>query len=268
MFFTREDILKIQNILLQVSVKDSELPIAGPITGDNSLALVQEGKNKQINLKDLFSQISLWKGEEDFINITAKYNKGPISLSEAINTIPKNQRKNGIVITFQDTNNEWKLYQFKGDITNFSNEANWTDLLDIKEGAVGTNEIAEEVWAKLQDEYLKVNGSNKMKADLNMNRFSLDNTRFIKSSKSDYPTYYLQNYINLYDEYGGISFVIGNSDSTSPNIECSMNENGEWIATGFKTTNQSSFGLLGNEGSVVTAMTDSDINKYFAIVFG
>ena len=32
MFFTREDILKIQNALLKLSVKDSELPSAEPVT--------------------------------------------------------------------------------------------------------------------------------------------------------------------------------------------------------------------------------------------
>ena len=72
MFFTREDILKIQNALLQLSVKDSELPSAEPVTYDDTLSIVQDGKNKKIKIEDFFNQISLWK-REDFINITDKY---------------------------------------------------------------------------------------------------------------------------------------------------------------------------------------------------
>ena len=74
MFFKREDILKIHNALLQLGVKDSELPNAEPVTYDDTLSIVQEGKNKQIGVKDFFNQISLWK-KEDFINITDKYDK-------------------------------------------------------------------------------------------------------------------------------------------------------------------------------------------------
>lgn len=277
MFFTREDILKIQNILLQVSVKDSELPIADPIARDNSLSLVQEGKNKQISLEEFFNQISLWE-KEYFINITTKYNKGTISLSEAISTIPENQRKNGIVITFQDTNNKWKLYQFIGDITNFSNETNWIDLLNIKEGTIGTKEIAdnsitikkiaEEVWYKLQDEYLKTDGTSVMKNNLNMSNNDIISIQKLNSSTITLFHTFFQNYINLFDEGNGISLVLTKSSSTeNSTIKCSMNEYGEWTATGFKTTDQSSFGLLGNEGSIVTAMTTSDVNYCISSVF-
>lgn len=123
---------------------------------------------------------------------------------------------------------------------------------------------------KIEDKYLRRDGSNEMKADLNM--FS-NNIRFVQKLLSpgtnilSYSTFLL-NYINLFDEHNGISFVLTkNSSGEKSNIKCSMNEYGEWIATGFKTTNQSSFGLLGNEGSVVTAMTDSDIDSCIVSVF-
>ena len=73
MFFTREDILKIQQALLQLGVKDSELPSVESVTYDDILSIVQDGKNKQISIKDFFNQLSLWR-REDFINITDKYN--------------------------------------------------------------------------------------------------------------------------------------------------------------------------------------------------
>lgn len=131
MFFTREDILKIQNALLQLGVKDSELLNAEPVAYDDILSIVQDGKNKQIKIKDFFNQISLWK-REGFINITDKYDKHYISLLEAINLVPTLQRKNGLVITFQDLEGNWRIYQFRGDITEFFEENKWFDLYDYR----------------------------------------------------------------------------------------------------------------------------------------
>ena len=131
MFFTREDILKIQNALLQLGVKDSELPNAEPVNYNDILSIVQDGKNKHIGIKDFFNQISLWK-KEDFINITDKYDKYNISLLEAINLVPILQRKNGLVITFQDVEGNWRIYQFRGDITEFFEENKWFGLYDYR----------------------------------------------------------------------------------------------------------------------------------------
>ena len=131
MFFTREDILKIQQALLQLGVKDSELPSAEPVTYDNTLSIVQDGKNKQIKIEDFFNQISLWK-REDFINITDRYDEHYIMLLEAINLVPILQRKDGLVITFQDTNSNWRIYQFRGNITEFLNKEKWFDLYDYR----------------------------------------------------------------------------------------------------------------------------------------
>lgn len=131
MFFTREDILKIQQALLQLGVKDSELPSAEPVTYDDTLSIVQDGKNKQIGVKDFFNQISLWK-REDFLNITDKYDEHYISLREAINLVSVLQRKDGLVITFQDVEGNWEIYQFRGNITEFLNEEKWFDLYDYR----------------------------------------------------------------------------------------------------------------------------------------
>ena len=127
MFFTREDILKIQQALLQLGVKDSELPSAEPVTYDDTLSIVQDGKNKQIRIEDFFNQISLWN-REDFLNITDRYDEHYIMLLEAINLVPILQRKDGLVITFQDINGNWRIYQFKGNITEFLNEEKWFDF--------------------------------------------------------------------------------------------------------------------------------------------
>ena len=131
MFFTREDILKIQNALFQLGVKDSELPNAESVAYDDTLSIIQDGKNKQIKIKDFFNQISLLK-KEGFINITDIYDKHYIMLLEAINLVPILQRKGGLVITFQDTNGDWRIYQFRGNITEFSKENKWFDLYDYR----------------------------------------------------------------------------------------------------------------------------------------
>ena len=131
MFLTREDILKIQQALLQLGVKDSELPNAEPVTYNDTLSIIQDGKNKQIGVKDFFNQISLWK-REDFLNITDRYDEHYIMLLEAINLVPLLQRKDGLVITFQDTNGDWRIYQFRGNITEFLNEEKWFDLYDYR----------------------------------------------------------------------------------------------------------------------------------------
>ena len=130
MFFTREDINKIYQALLKLGIKDSELPETSDVKNDDTLAIVQDGKNKQINVREFLNQISLWK-REDFINVTDKYKKSHITLVEAIQAIPIVQRKEGLVITFLDTENNWRIYQFRGSLLQFNNETLWTDLYDF-----------------------------------------------------------------------------------------------------------------------------------------
>ena len=126
MFFTREDILKIQQALFKVSVKDSELPNAEPVTPKDIISIVQNGKNKKIKIVDFLEQISL--GDKDIINISNKYDEHYISLSEAINLVPELQRKDGLFITFQDVNGNWQFYQFRGTLEEFSEEDKWFNL--------------------------------------------------------------------------------------------------------------------------------------------
>lgn len=129
MFFTREDIEKIHQGLLRLGIKDSELPETINVNSDDTLAVVQDGKNKKINIEEFFNNISLFK-KEGFINITDRFNKHSISLIEAIQTVPTHQRIDGLVITFEDINRDWRIYQFRGDAVDFFDENKWTDLYD------------------------------------------------------------------------------------------------------------------------------------------
>ncbi len=129
MFFTREDIEKIHQGLLRSGIKDSELPETINVNSDDTLAVVQDGKNKKINIEEFLNNISLFK-KEGFINITDRFNKHSMSLMEAIQTVPTHQRIDGLVITFEDINGDWRIYQFRGDAVDFFAENKWTDLYD------------------------------------------------------------------------------------------------------------------------------------------
>ena len=126
MFFTREDILKIQQALFKISVKDSELPNAEPVTPKDIISIVQNGKNKKIKIVDFLEQTSL--RYKDIINISNKYDEHYISLSEAINLVPELQRKEGLFITFQDVNGNWQFYQFRGTLEEFPEKDKWFNL--------------------------------------------------------------------------------------------------------------------------------------------
>ena len=128
MIFTREDILKIQNALLQLGRKDSEFKDANtPLNSDDEIAILQDGINKKVSINNLLSTLGLLK-KDDFINVSDRYDEYYIQLSEAITIIAKNKRKKGLVITFQDLQGNWKVYQFNGEINNFINTEYWKDL--------------------------------------------------------------------------------------------------------------------------------------------
>lgn len=138
MNFTREDIYKIQRALLGLGIKDSEMPEAyTPLSTNDTISIVQGGLNKKINIQDFISQLGFLHNE-DFINITDKYDESYITLSEAIRILPEEKRKRGLIITFQDTNGDWRMYQFRGDISQFNNETLWKDLYDFTEYIVNS----------------------------------------------------------------------------------------------------------------------------------
>lgn len=179
MFFTREDINKIHQALLKLGIKDSELPETNDVKVDDTLTIVQDSKNKQINVREFLDQISLWK-KESFINITDTYNKRNITLVEAIQTVPVIQRREGLVITFLDNENNWRIYQFRNNLSQFSNENSWVDLYDFtpyitKEELTGiTNNIEKEI-LNLDTKIAKVNTTKVDKIegkDLSSNDFT------------------------------------------------------------------------------------------------
>ena len=135
MFFTQEDYRKIEKWLLANSRKDTEFAGAEtPFKGNETIVLVQNGKNVKASVKDVVEQLFLL-GVSDFVNITDKYGESYISLSQAIELIPYKSRKVGQVITFLDDRGRWSMYQFQGLRKNQWNTLSlWVDLLDLMKG--------------------------------------------------------------------------------------------------------------------------------------
>jgi hypothetical protein len=135
MFFTQEDYRKIEKWLLANSRKDTDFAgAATPLKGNEILAIVQNGQNMKVSLKDFIDQLFLL-GVSDFVNITDKYGESYLALSQAIQLIPFRSRKIGQVITFLDEDGEWRLFQFQGERVNQWNNATlWVDLIKRIQG--------------------------------------------------------------------------------------------------------------------------------------
>lgn len=135
MFFTQEDYRKIEKWLLANSRKDTDFAgAATPLKGNETVVLVQNGKNVKASVKDVVEQLFLL-GVSDFVNITDKYGESYISLSQAIELIPYRSRKVGQVITFLDDTGKWAMYQFQGLRKNQWNTLSlWIDLIDLMKG--------------------------------------------------------------------------------------------------------------------------------------
>ena len=126
MFFTQEDYKKIQQWLIENSVKDTEFNEASlPLRGNEEITIIQGDHNKKMLLKDLANSINLL-GASDFINVSESYNAKYITLQTAISLIPYRARKLGQVITFLNKEGNWNIYQFKGEaLDTWNNNTLW-----------------------------------------------------------------------------------------------------------------------------------------------
>lgn len=131
MYFTREDYLKIEEWLKQNAIKDTEFKDAElPVKEQDTITLVQEGKNVKVSLKDFIDQL-FNLGVSDFLNITDKYKQRNITIEQAISLIPSRARKKGQVITFLNSDGKWVLYQFKGELNQWNIVDLWDNIFDI-----------------------------------------------------------------------------------------------------------------------------------------
>lgn len=122
--FTRQQIEEIRKGLAIYAKKDSQFtPAILPIRGNEEVAILQDGENRLMPIKD-FIEILVLNQATDFINVSALHDS-IYTLDKAIEAVPQEARKIGLVITFMVGNSkpDWVLYQFKG-----TNVRDWFDL--------------------------------------------------------------------------------------------------------------------------------------------
>ena len=142
-------------------------------------------------------------------------------------------------------------------------KVNTTDKIEIEQ-------IAQAVWDKLKDEYLRIDGSNFMHSDLGLNDHNIRGVKEIRNisalpiviafNKDGYDVK-----LEKWETSGGDNDPyprsIGGFDGGSFEVPLDI------TAVGFKTHNRSVLGLLNNNSEVITAMTDSDIDSCISSVF-
>ena len=142
-------------------------------------------------------------------------------------------------------------------------KVNTTDKIEIEQ-------IAQAVWDKLKNEYLRIDGSNFMHSDLSLNDHNIRGVKEIRNisalpiviafNKDGYDIK-----LERWETSGGddnpYPRSIGGFDGGSFEVPLDV------TAVGFKTHNRSVLGLLNNNSEVITAMTDSDIDSCISSVF-
>ena len=113
MFFCEDDYIKIYKWLLKQGKKDSAFDETYELNGDEMITILQKGSNMKITLSELLHQVANL-GCKDFYNLTANKGLYKISFSEALNEVPDNVKKIGIIITFLDTDSKWRVFHFNG----------------------------------------------------------------------------------------------------------------------------------------------------------
>ena len=142
-------------------------------------------------------------------------------------------------------------------------KVNTTDKIEIEQ-------IAQAVWDKLKNEYLRIDGSNFMHSDMSLNDHNIRGVKEI-SNISALPIVIAFNKdgydikLERWETSGGDDDPhhrsIGGFDGGSFEVPLDV------TAVGFKTHNRSVLGLLNNNSEVITAMTDSDIDSCISSVF-
>lgn len=140
----------------------------------------------------------------------------------------------------------------------------------IADQAVLVSKIANEVWEKLKQEYLRLDGTNSMKGHLFLNGNTISGVRdifqndvqlgaVISLSNSDEIILKTIEVAGSEEPYHRILADFQNGEVSFPDGKVSSN--------GYKTIDRTNIGLLVNDGSVGLAMTDSDIDGLFQQVF-
>ena len=127
--FTSSQIEEIRKKLQLGGVKDTQFPIAESLKGNETMAIVQQGQNKQLRLKTFIEKVGAYT-ISDFLNIS-KNSEDSYTLKEVLSLVDSVNRKAGQVITFMDSDSgDWAIYQFKGKSSkDWFNTELWDNIL-------------------------------------------------------------------------------------------------------------------------------------------
>jgi hypothetical protein len=143
-------------------------------------------------------------------------------------------------------------------------KVNTTDKIEIEQ-------IAQAVWDKLKDEYLRRDGSNFMQSDLGLNNHNIKGVKEIRNidalpiviafNKDGYDVK-----LEKWETSGGdddqYPRSLGGFDGGSFEVPLDI------TAVGFKTHDRSKLGLLNNNGGVAKPLNSGEIQQCFLVAFG
>lgn len=130
MYLTQEVYKRIEEYLQKRAVKDSQFPSTNYLDKEDNIPILQDGKNKLMFINDFVEQVMLLE-PVDILNITTLTKNYSLSLKEAIDNIPANKRKAGLIITFYSKEKDWLTYQFIGkDTDQWEVIGNWRSIKD------------------------------------------------------------------------------------------------------------------------------------------
>lgn len=128
MYFTKEDLERIEKWMRHRTVKDTSFELASSINGTELVPVIQNNENKNVRISKLLEYISS-DNDADFFNVTHYVRAGNIDLECAVGKVPADKRKLGLVITYHDKNDGWVIYQYMGESLNMWNSLSyWRNL--------------------------------------------------------------------------------------------------------------------------------------------
>lgn len=143
-------------------------------------------------------------------------------------------------------------------------KVNTTDKIEIEQ-------IAQAVWDKLKDEYLRIDGSNVMHSDLSLNNHNIRGVKEIRNIEA-LPIVIAFNK-DGYDVKLEKWETSGGDDDQYPRSLGGFDGGGfdvplDITAAGFKTHDRSRLGLLDNNGGVAKPLNSGEIQQCFLVAFG
>lgn len=143
MYFTEEDLKKIERYIVAHGAKDSSFALVDEVLDSDTVAILHNGENKRISISTLISGGSGFSGTE-FINATKRYGVSNCSITEAVEEIPLKNRSIGAVVTYEISPNNWGIFQYKGRTTEASSwilSENWENILRAEQMPIDNNTI-------------------------------------------------------------------------------------------------------------------------------